>query len=433
MSKKKKKLFFLVSFIIVFLFLIIGLILYFVIPNKFTIEIIDKTNINISLKNGINKCFVYEKIKVDDNTKIIDKELKKDGFKKNDDIYEKSFTINKSCKVLYDNYKNDEDKLSLKGDKNITLEVNSEYKEEGTNKSSNKIQVINSVDSKKVGNTVIIYKLKNELYNKYAYRVVDVIDSTKPEIVLKGNELLTVYLNNKYNEPGYTATDNYDGDITDKVIVEGSVDTSKKGVYTLTYKVTDSSSNEITVQRKIEVKEKTFPAISTNEVEGVTYINGILIVNKTYGLPKDYNPGVNKTAYQALKQMQADASSIGLNLKLVSGFRSYQTQYNLYYNYVAKDGQAKADTYSARPGHSEHQTGLAFDVGSTKGSFANTYEATWLAQNCHLYGFIIRYPKGKTNITGYIYEPWHIRYLGVDIATKVKNSGLTLEEYLGIN
>lgn len=131
--------------------------------------------------------------------------------------------------------------------------------------------------------------------------------------------------------------------------------------------------------------------------------------------------------------MQADAMSIGLNLKLVSGFRSYNTQANLYNNYVKINGQAKADTFSAKPGHSEHQTGLAFDVGSTKGAFAYTNESKWLSENCHLYGFIIRYPLGKTNITGYIYEPWHVRYLGVDTATKVKQSGLTLEEYLGVN
>ena len=131
--------------------------------------------------------------------------------------------------------------------------------------------------------------------------------------------------------------------------------------------------------------------------------------------------------------MQTDAMNVGLSLKLVSGFRSYNTQTNLYNNYVKINGQAKADTFSAKPGHSEHQTGLAFDVGSTKGVFAYTNESKWLAKNCHLYGFIIRYPLGKTNITGYIYEPWHIRYLGVDTATKVKQSGLTLEEYLGIN
>ena len=96
------------------------------------------------------------------------------------------------------------------------------------------------------------------------------------------------------------------------------------------------------------------------------------------------------------------------------------------------DGQALADTYSARPGHSEHQTGLAFDVGAIDDNFGSTAAGKWLANNAHLYGFIIRYPKGKENITGYKYEPWDIRFLGIDIATKVYESGLTLDEYLGI-
>ena len=95
-------------------------------------------------------------------------------------------------------------------------------------------------------------------------------------------------------------------------------------------------------------------------------------------------------------------------------------------------GQELTDTFSARPGHSEHQTGLAFDVGAIDDDFANWPSGIWLKENAHKYGFIIRYPKGKQHITGYKYEPWHIRYLGVDLATKVYNSGLTLEEYLGI-
>ena len=80
-----------------------------------------------------------------------------------------------------------------------------------------------------------------------------------------------------------------------------------------------------------------------------------------------------------------------------------------------------------------HQTGLAFDVGKVEKAFAKTTEAKWLKENCYLYGFIIRYPEGKTDITGYVYEPWHIRYLGIEDATKVEQSNLTLEEYLGIN
>ncbi len=164
----------------------------------------------------------------------------------------------------------------------------------------------------------------------------------------------------------------------------------------------------------------------------LTYIGGILIANKTYALPSDYNPGLDPTCRAQFDKLSAAAAAEGLNIYLSSGFRSYSYQSRIYNNYVSIYGQEKADTFSARPGHSEHQTGLAIDVNTITDSFANTAEAAWLAAHAHEYGFIIRYPKGKEHITGYKYEPWHIRYLGVDTATAVYNSGLTLEEYLGI-
>jgi D-alanyl-D-alanine carboxypeptidase len=119
-------------------------------------------------------------------------------------------------------------------------------------------------------------------------------------------------------------------------------------------------------------------------------------------------------------------------MPLVSGFRSYSRQKTIYNNYVAIDGVTKADTYSARPGHSEHQTGLAFDVGAIDDNYGNTAAGKWLANNAHKYGFIIRYPKGKTHITGYKYEPWHIRYIGTNHATTIYNKQITLEEYLNV-
>lgn len=162
------------------------------------------------------------------------------------------------------------------------------------------------------------------------------------------------------------------------------------------------------------------------------YINGILVVNKTYPLPSDYNPGADATAMDALNNMIAAAKKEGITLTLRSGFRSYERQKTLYNNYVKQDGVAEADRYSARPGHSEHQSGLAFDLNSLEQSFGETAEGKWLAENCHKYGFIIRYPQGKENITGYMYEPWHVRYLGLPIAEAVHASGLCLEEFLSI-
>lgn len=166
--------------------------------------------------------------------------------------------------------------------------------------------------------------------------------------------------------------------------------------------------------------------------EDLTYIDGILIANKTFSLPADYNPGVDEEANSALNEMIAGARQDGIALWVVSGFRSYNTQAAIYSNYVARDGAAAADRYSARAGYSEHQTGLAFDLNSLEQYFGATPEGQWLAAHCWEYGFIIRYQEDKEEITGYMYEPWHVRYLGKETAQKVYESGLCLEEYLGI-
>lgn len=168
-------------------------------------------------------------------------------------------------------------------------------------------------------------------------------------------------------------------------------------------------------------------------INGITYVQGILIANKTYGLPADYNPGLDPTAQAAFNEMAAAAAKDGLSLAICSGFRSYDFQNTLYNNYCNRDGKAAADRFSARPGHSEHQTGLAMDINYAGDSFNNTPEAKWIAENCWKYGFILRYPEGKEAITGYKYESWHVRYLGKDWAKTIYDSGLTLEEYLNID
>lgn len=168
------------------------------------------------------------------------------------------------------------------------------------------------------------------------------------------------------------------------------------------------------------------------DAQGLTYINGVLVVNKTYSLPSTYNPGVNSEANAALQNMFRAAKADGITLEIVSGFRSYDRQSQLYNNYVSRDGVAAADRYSARAGHSEHQTGLAFDLNSLEESFGETKEGKWLKAHCHEYGFIIRYPKEKEEITGYMYEPWHVRYLGEEVAKSITESGLCLEEYLNV-
>ena len=167
-------------------------------------------------------------------------------------------------------------------------------------------------------------------------------------------------------------------------------------------------------------------------IDGAAYIDGIIIVNKTYSLPEDYGNGEDPEALSAFYEMQNDAYSDNIYLEIISGFRSYETQYYTYNSFVYDRGTELADRVSARPGHSEHQTGLAFDINTTANYFADTPEAAWLAEHCAEYGFIIRYPKDKEYVTGYAYEPWHIRYIGREKAKIITQSGLTLEEYYGL-
>lgn len=157
-----------------------------------------------------------------------------------------------------------------------------------------------------------------------------------------------------------------------------------------------------------------------------------MIANKTYTLPKDYDPGIKPEAAEALDELQHAAAAEGLSFFIVSGYRSYATQESVYAGWVARDGAEQADTYSSRPGHSDHQTGYTFDLNSLDDSFADTKEGIWLAEHCADFGFIIRYPKGKEMYTGYVYEPWHIRFVGKEKARLITDSGLSLEEYYGI-
>ena len=163
-----------------------------------------------------------------------------------------------------------------------------------------------------------------------------------------------------------------------------------------------------------------------------TYINGILIVNKDIGLPKDYNPGLSKKLLIAYYLMKICALKDGAKLKIISGFRSYDYQEKRYNIHVKEFGEEKTNTFSAKPGHSEHQTGLAIDICEDSDKFIGTKEDIWLQKNAHKFGFIIRYPKGKEEITRYKYEPWHLRYVGRKHAKIIFTMGLTLEEYLGL-
>jgi D-alanyl-D-alanine carboxypeptidase len=171
-----------------------------------------------------------------------------------------------------------------------------------------------------------------------------------------------------------------------------------------------------------------------------------VVVNKKRPLPGGFVPKnlvdtgngeqLRHDASQSLDNLLTRAGSKGLNLYVISGYRSYGYQADVYSGHVNADGQEAADRYSARPGHSEHQTGLGVDLGSgvcdLQACFGQTPEGKWLANNADKYGFVIRYLKGKEPVVGYQYEPWHLRYVGKGLASQLHGSNQTMEEFFGL-
>lgn len=189
----------------------------------------------------------------------------------------------------------------------------------------------------------------------------------------------------------------------------------------------------------LEPYEYTFETKNTNTEK--------LLVNKYYYLTEDYVPDnlvaisrqyalsnmrMVNYAKEAFEELSKAAKNENLNVIAMSTYRSYTYQVNLYNRYVKEDGKEMADTYSGRPGHSEHQTGLAVDVYNKEQDYTNfekTKEYEWMQQHAHEYGFILRFPKEKENETGYQFESWHYRYVGKEIAEYIHENNITLEEY----
>ena len=185
----------------------------------------------------------------------------------------------------------------------------------------------------------------------------------------------------------------------------------------------------------------------TDTIPSTNLNTNYLLVNKFNYLDSSYIPNnlelldnsyaksgiyLVKEAKDNIERLIGDAKSDGMNIRIISAYRSYTYQENLYNNYVKNDGVENADTYSARPGYSEHQTGLVVDVTKAYddfNNFENTDEYNWMKENASNYGFILRYPKDKENITTYSFEAWHYRYVGVELAKKIKASNLTFDEY----
>lgn len=231
-------------------------------------------------------------------------------------------------------------------------------------------------------------------------------------------------------------------------------DTAKEGEYKVTLTATDKNGKKVTKDIKIIVIHSPFGAEGslidgTYKTQngktlvvknGLATVDGTLIVNKSYSLPKTYSVGaLTRETEAAFQEMKEAAQKEGHALTIRSAYRTRERQEYLFNNYVKNDGLEDALTYSARPGHSEHQTGLAMDINTASTVESRNPEMKvildWLSANASKYGFILRYPEGKSDITGYIFEPWHFRYVGKDMAEKLYQNGewITLEEYFGVD
>lgn len=248
---------------------------------------------------------------------------------------------------------------------------------------------------------------------------------------------LNCYLNNICNKELTTTTE--------------VINTTKTTTSTTTKKIDEKYPKIEEIKGTKKTVGKTAKGYTIEEINGITYIDGYLIANKTYKLPSSYipidthedaseyihnqcNECINNTAYKAWIDMKNDALKDGIDLFILSGYRSYTVQTDLYQYYVDRDGSDKADRTSARPGSSEHQTSYAFDINMSSYGFNNSKEAKWLNDNAYKYGYILRYPENKEELTGYDYESWHYRYVGSNLAKTLYNNGnwITLEEYFGI-
>ncbi|ENH96328.1 carboxypeptidase [Gracilibacillus halophilus YIM-C55.5] len=255
-----------------------------------------------------------------------------------------------------------------------------------------------------------------------------------------------------YNEKTVNAIKDFQAQI-DSLVIDGIY-----GPNTINY-LRQAIAGDIT----IEPGSGDIPAKNDQNREGNASIvdhpaSITVLVNKNHRLPADYVPNnlvvpdvrfpfnadlpkkqMREVAARALENMFAAGDQAGVDLFAQSGYRSYNRQDAIFTANVNQYGREQANQFSAQPGESEHQTGLTMDVTSADidfqliKEFANTDEGQWVKQHASEYGFIIRYPKGKTNITGYQYEPWHLRYVGKDIAKEIDKNNMTFEEYLGVN
>ena len=284
------------------------------------------------------------------------------------------------------------------------------------------------LDTTVVGKCRIVYKVKGWFLTKEIRKDIVVKDTKKPVIKLYKKQV-TVSKNENYHlydnvksviDSGYGNLDYISSKNPDRgtYTIQSDYKEDKKGDYKATVIAKDQNGN---------TSKATFAITVTNEEsesdEEVTIKNGIVLVNASNPLSEDYKSNDTDKAEKALKELQEAAQEEGYDLTTIKGYRSYSEQSEI------EDNEG-SDNFWTKAGYSEHQTGLAFDVGEQQEEFGSSEAGQWLASHCAEYGFIIRYPKDKEEQTGHTYAPWHIRYVGKKAAKKITEKNLCLEEYL---
>lgn len=277
--------------------------------------------------------------------------------------------------------------------------------------------------------------------------------NTDTEPVLELSQArVQVELNKQFDYQSYikTANDKEDGDLLSKV-EHSDIQTTKAGSYQVDYSLKDNDNHEVKKVLKVDVVKMDENGVySPLEVTPDTIDNPddiTTLVNKVNQIPKGWVPNdlepvvdnknqkLRKEANAAYTKFYNDAKAKGISIYSISGYRTNDTQTLYWNNQVKVRGEQYASMYSAYPGRSEHQLGLAIDISyTTQGNRLSEAVATsplgkFIVSDAYKYGFILRYQKDKIAITNYAYEPWHMRYVGIELATKLHESGLTLEEY----
>ena len=393
---KKKRIITFIS-IIIFIILIVCLSYYFNLYERIRLKIkgysIKEQNIIINKVDNLNT--IYKNNYIPELYDILNnKDMKKNNIEKYINYYQKN---------------------NIEGNKVIFMVNNNLENEQYSDKLYN---IITCENYDKTNLEKYIDYINNYL-NQDNYSCISVITLAENDIKLEYNDELSELLKEKYfiksNINRYLDYKNKNNNLSNEDIIRNVNANIDYNFYT-NIKSSDTSKGKLMIVNKYYNLSSSY--------------KGDLVETGNYSINSNYK--MDREAFEAYKKLYEGALKNNLHIKIRSAYRSYFDQQYIYNGYVARDGKAESDRYSARAGHSEHQTGLAIDISAASdlwGDFSKTQEFTWMKDNSYKYGFILRYPKDKEYITGYMYEPWHYRYVGVDVAKYIYENNITYDEY----